>query len=193
MAATPLIVPLGLRCFTALLLQAFGHRAAAYPFDWAVAFLPAIRKAFEANFANMLTPDVLADPRTPNPYGLEFIHTYDCGETAEEAVVKMERRVQRLRDVCTGHRPVRFLTVYHATATRYFDLAELKALDATIHRLYPQLPYEFIVLHHHDQLRAAVPLSPRLRLILGRFRLTDARFDTAEAFANDNDFTRWLR
>lgn len=146
-----IILPIGSDCGVAELLKKYNIRTMSHPFDWMVTYT-GISKIIKDDFVGFI-PENGKGPFNPI-YDMWMTH-YEFPNDTE----KMERRIQRFRELLQGTEELVFLRKghwqsHHAECNRYQtnqvvnmdDIVESENLDTILHEKYPQLKYTIIVL-----------------------------------------------
>ena len=166
-------ISLGESCTVSAALQAFGLRNASYPFDWAITPYKSLCQVFEQDFHNFFDSSAISihsDNRAIiNKYGLIFTHDFpiifyprDLGEenpaskdvihpdwinVLPEVQKKYNRRIQRLRDICTSDKKIYFIR--HRGITSCEQACTLRNI---IKEKYPNLDFTIIVVGKNPNL-----------------------------------------
>jgi hypothetical protein len=142
-----IIIPIGIDCGLANLLQEYKLRNFSLPFDWCVSY-NGISRIIKNNF-DKLIPENVGKNILNKKYDIFFFHNIFPDDTE-----KMRRRVNRLKDILeNSNDTVIFFRKGHASHHHLeHDYKELKSdicdaedLDIILQTKYPNLDYKIIV------------------------------------------------
>ena len=174
-----LIVPLGNRCLTPLILQALGWRNQSLPFDWCCSNLKQIATTLSDDLVNLVTAeDLLAATYQEdckhyyahNRHGMIFPHllnpTLPVDKQVPEVLTNLNRRCQRLLGILKGTAPVVFFIYYERAANiNYIELLELAGL---VKLKYPQLRFRLLAFDDQDSPTEVIREYPEVVLYRGK-------------------------
>jgi Putative papain-like cysteine peptidase (DUF1796) len=187
------IIPLGHRCITPLILRSLGWRTQSFPFDWCCSNIKQISIAIKSNLVDLVMADDISratwreDAKhyyVYNQHGIEFPHLLNPGQPIgaqiPQVVSNVERRCSRLRDLLEGKRPLIFFAYYErGLEINYDDLLELSGI---LKSRYPSLPFRILAFEDRDVEPAVTKEFAEVVYYKGRCHLDGEVNDSIEAY-----------
>jgi Putative papain-like cysteine peptidase (DUF1796) len=174
------VVSIGFRCMTSLLLRHFGLQQESLPFDWLGASLSSITAALADDLQAMLTPEDIQpflnlgsltehNRAVTNKYGMVCTHVFKkqlTGAEQETAVLATaHRRAERLLSLLRGEDPVIFVR-HQNSDSQPPSYEEWQAFVTTIRSKYPHLLFHVLYVHVGSS-ELAVP--PEVKVLVGDY------------------------
>lgn len=142
-----IIIPIGIDCGLAGLLNKYNLRQHSFPFDWIVTY-GGVSKIFQNDF-NLFLPTDCAN-NVNKIYDLCFIHN-----TFPEDYIKMNRRIDRLQKLLNDSNELIFFRKGHAFHNHEEcdkgglhisnDITDSEELNILLKNKYPNLNYKIII------------------------------------------------